>query len=274
MWRDTQLPAGLRIGIVGDNLLSKSVGAGFGYQKQVDILHIKTADEIDNLTEAKPTLVFICMDIEISDDNLLDDTEFLAVSEKIAKNTDAGICIRTAIDIHTLRRYANTVGMDKFIGKTIYNPYIGDPKDFDAMLSSEYELLGGHEDTIKQHRLILESMSHFSHGKIITGTQYDIAAAIMVNAGYKEVRQKFFTEMWDVLCDSGLNPMATRKVIEQMPDLTSKSHIMPTFIRSVGSDVSPLNNRLARTLLSNKLPILEHCIGVKNVSNGETEEEQ
>lgn len=267
----------LRVGIVGDNILAASTEVAFNI-KTAESRRALDPKDVDELIEWKPTLAFVCQDIPLLENDTLDDADFLNTVNKLVKQADCGICIRTTLNVETIERLIASLGPQRFYGKVIYMPEVGDPQNLGEIISSDYRMIGGAEKTLEAFMGIMKHTTHFSAQTTVTGSIFEVVYAKLALAGYKAVKQTFFSQMYDTIVDgANANPSIVRRMIEQAPDLNDRTVMVPVFIRAqteqgltykqsrgfsgeyLNSDVRVLSG------MTDKLPLLDECVNFKNL---------
>ena len=272
-------PKVLRLGIVGDNAVSRAVYAAFdarGVERKV----AKSLEEVDDLIKWKPAITYICNDIPLMKNDTLDDAEFINIINKLVRQAQCGICIRSTINIETVERLMAALSYDVVKGKVIYNPVMTDNDDVGKMLTPEIEFFGGEEKALQAHLSILRNVSNFAAQRIETGSIFEIIYTKLAISGFKAVKQTFFNQLHDAILDvKGANPAIVRRMIQKCPELVDTSVMIPTFIRTrTGEEVSYkqsrsfggeyLNNDVKMFVsMTDKLPILDECINIKNLKD-------
>lgn len=273
-------PAGkLRVGIVGNNTLAQATAVAFN-TKAAETVVINSFDEVDSLIESKPAIVFLCQEIPLLKNDTYDDADFLNTVNKLFKQVECGICIRSTMNIETLQRMIATLGYEVFNAKVCYFPEMSDASNLGEILISDYHLIGGDEKGRAALMQLLQHTSHFSASQVQFGSIWEVVYAKLGLAGFKAVKQTFFNQLYDTIMDvKNANPTIVRRMMEASPDITDKSVMIPTFIRAKTDDTISYKqarayageflNHDVRALagLSDKLPLLDECINFKNLKD-------
>lgn len=266
----------IRIGIVGKNYLSQSVKVSAD-PKSCELLEIEGTKELDSLIEWRPNLVFICTDIPLLKNDSLDDAEFINTVSKISKQTEAGVCIKTSLNIETFERLVSAVGIDSVMNKLIYSPEI--EETLEGVLNSETVLVGGYGKALESHVDVLTNLSTYLMKNVITGSFNTIIFTKLGLSGWKAVKQTYFNQLHNAIMDiGGANPSTVRRNI-----LKSKGKddhlVLPVFFRSQSDDSVTLKQARAYggeylnsdvkmfVSMIDKLPLLEECINLRNLKD-------
>lgn len=266
----------MRIGIIGKNYLSQSVKISAD-PKSCELLEVEGTKELDTLIEWKPNLVFICNDIPLLKNDSLDDAEFINSVSKIAKQTQAGICIKTSLNIETFERMVSAVGVDPIMNKVIYSPEI--EETLEGVLNSETVLVGGYGKALEAHVDVLTNLSTYLMKNVITGSFNTIIFTKLGLSGWKAVKQTYFNQLHNAIMEiGGANPSVVRRNI--LKSKSADDHlVLPVFFRSQGDDGITLKQARAYggeylnsdvkmfVSMIDKLPLLEECINLRNLKD-------
>lgn len=274
---NSEINGRLKIGVIGKNYLADAMRVAFD-SKITEVNQIETSETLDDLIEWKPNIVFICTDIPLLKNDTLDDAEFVNNVVKIAKQTPAGVCVKTTINNETLERIVGGVGVEWFSKKLVYSPEVAETAE--EVLNGRYMLLGGSETAIDALQKVLKTHTYFSMKDVVTGTLETISYAKLGLAGFKAIKQTYFNQLHNAILDmGGANPTHVRRIIESHPDYLDPSLSIPTFIRSAldsgvtlkqaksyggeyaNSDVKMLSS------MTERLTLLDECINLRNVKD-------
>lgn len=279
--REAQQKAGnrLRVGIVGDNLLAYAADVAFN-TKSTERKIVTSAADVDELIAWRPTLAIICSEIPLLKNDTLDDADFLNTVNKLVKQLDCGICIRSTLNIETIERLIMSLGFEVFNAKVIYMPEVSDSQNLGDILAADFAMVGGGEKALPAFMDLVKHTTHLSAQTVVTGTVFEVAYAKLGLAGFKAVKQTFFNQMYDTILDvKNANPAIVRRLMEKAPELTDRSTMIPTFIRArVDETVSykqarayagEFLNHDVRMLvgMTDKMPLLDECINFKNLKD-------
>jgi hypothetical protein len=273
---DSRVAPKLKIAIVGDNYLSDATRVAFD-QKITDVKHGDEAS-IDDIIEWQPNIVFICTDIPLLKNDSLDDANFINVVMKIAKQTQAGVCVKTTINNETLERLVPSLGVEWYKHKFVYSPEIYETAE--EVLQSDVLMLGGEEKAREALQDVLKTHSYFSMKEVVADSVEVIAYAKLGLAGFKAVKQTFFNQLHHTILDlGGANPTHVRRIIEKHPLFTDSSLAIPTFIRAmIDGEVSMkqaksyggeyANNSVKMlSCMTDRLTLLDECINLRNLKD-------
>lgn len=269
----------LRVGIIGDNLLSRATDVAFN-TKSTERNRVASFNDVDELISWRPTLAVICADIPVLKNDTLDDTEFLNAVNKLVKQVNAGLCIRCTLNIETIERMIIALGQDVFNAKVIYMPEMSDSQELGSILSADFAIIGGGDKAIPAFMKLIRHATHFSAAETQVGTVFEVAYAKLGISGFKAVKQTFFNQLYDTIMDvKNANPAIVRRMMEKSPILNDKTVMIPTFIRArVDDEVSYKQARAysgeylnsdVRMLagMSDKLPLLDQCVNLNNLED-------
>lgn len=273
-------PKTLRVGIVGSNVTARAMAVAFDVVKGTERRAVDGIAELDSLIQWRPNLVYVCTDIPLLKNDNLDDAEFINTVSRLVKQTGCGVCIRTTINIETVERLISVLSYETLKNKVVYNPVITDEEDVGKILSSDVEYIGGSEKAVTAHLSVLRNLSNFSTVDFETGSIFDIVYVKLALSGFKAVKQTFFNQLHEAIVDvKGSNPAVVRRLIQKAPELSDRSVLLPTFIRSRADDsVSYKQSRAFGGEYTNKdvkmfigmtdkLPILDECVNFKNLKD-------
>lgn len=267
----------MRVGIIGDNHIADAFRISFD-PKVTEVMHEKDSlIDLDQLCAWKPNTVVVCTDIKFTKKGqILDDAEFINVIAKLAKQTEAGILIKTPINFDTVNRIIQATDNDFLNSKIVYSPEIGETVQ--EILENEYVLLGGASKATDAVTEILEKATLFSMKEVIVS---NLGAVIFTKLGlsaYKAVKQTFFNQFNEVITStSRVNPTEVRRNMLTFPAFHDNTLAIPSFIRAQVDDLlSPkqaksfkgeYNNADVKMLLdmSDQISILDECINFKNI---------
>ena len=274
---EKKAPSKLRVGIVGDNLLGRASDVAFN-TKATERLVVSGIEQLDELIGWKPTLAVICMDIPLRKNDSLDDSDFLNIVNTLIKRIDCGICIRSTLNIETIQRLIMSLGMEVFEAKVTYMPDVSDSTSLGDILAPKFSLVGGSEKAVGAFMQLIKHTTHLSTQDLAVGTIFEVAYAKLGISGFKAVKQTYFNQLHDTILDvKNANPTIVRRMMEQAPDLTDTSLMIPTFIRAgVDPDVTYKQarsfggeylNRDVRMLvgMTDKIPLVDECVNYKNL---------
>ena len=225
---ETPAPQGpIQIAVIGDenNPLAMATYRAFEVPKGVEVLLFE-ADRLDDAVEAKPNVTFWCEPLGVKKNDSLDDAEFLAAVQKLVRGAGSGICIRSSINMETHDRLLMALQKEVFDAKVIYMPSMTDSESINDILNSPV-VVGGNQESLKQHFGVLDTSSWFGLSDVVTGTMQEVIFTKLINSGYELVRQKFFDEAFDAVMDiKGANPMRVARMVRKtMGEFPVPSHV-------------------------------------------------
>jgi len=269
----------LRVGIIGDNHLAYATNVGFD-TKSTERKMIASFTDVDELIEWRPSLVVVCEQVPLLKNDTLDDAEFLNAMSKVVKQADAGLCIRSTLNIETIERLSMALSYQMFTAKVIYMPELDDSENLGKILSADFALIGGGEKALPAFMNLIKHTTNISAQQVVTGSIYEVAYAKLGLSGFKAVKQVFFNQLYDTILDlKNANPTIVRRMMEKAPALTDRSTMIPTFIRArVDDTVSYKEARLCsgeyensdvRMLvgMTDKFPLLDQCVNLNNLED-------
>lgn len=262
----------LRLAILGDTRTSRVVSAAFDGPAVVQ----ETFSDVDEVVSFKPGVTFVCLNVGLDDNESLDDAELISVVQKLMRQTQGGVCIKSTISPETVERLMSALDPSEFYGRLVYSPEYGDSSSLDYMLTPDFLLLGGSEDAIKAHMGILENLTMYSFGSIKTGSIMEIVFTKMAISGFVALKQAYFNQLYDTTMEYKVSFPRVRKLIESTP-VFARSVAVPTFIRAqTESGVSYKKARsyngeylnvdvVAFASCTDKMPIMDEVINFKTL---------
>jgi len=269
----------LRVGVIGNNLLASATDVAFN-TKSTERKVVASTSDVDELIQWRPGLAVICSEIPLLKNDTLDDADFLNAVNKLVKQIDCGICIRSTLNIETIERLIMSLGPDVFDAKVIYMPEVNDSQSIGDVISADFALVGGGEKALPAFMQLIKHTTHISAQEVMTGTVFEVAYAKLGLAGFKAVKQTFFNQLYDTIMDvKNANPAIVRRLMEKSPLMTDRSTMIPTFIRArVNEEVSYkqarsyageyLNSDVRMLIgMTDKLSLLDECVNIKNLKD-------
>lgn len=267
----------LRVGIIGDNYLTDSVRIVID-PRLADVTHAAKLEELDELIEWRPNLVYVCTDINVMKNDTLDDAEFIDAVSKIAKQTQAGICIKTTMNQDTLNRVVGAVGVDYLNAKVVYAPEV--ESTLDGILNSEYALLGGQEKAVDALNDLLHNTSSLFLRNVYTNSIQTIMYVALGVSGFVAAKQTYFNQFHNAISElGGANPAVVRRLMAGLPQMSENKHMLPLSYRSkIDPDASTKKTRTASGEYQNKavkmfigmtdkMSLLEECMNLRNLKD-------
>jgi len=267
----------LRVAVIGNNYLSRAVNASLDV-KSTDCQAIEGVEGIDDVLAWRPNIVFITTDIPLMKNDTLDDADFINICNKVAKGSQAGVCIKTTINIETIDRLISTVGQDWFVNKVVYAPELEETAE--AVLNNDLSFMGGHPDALEALTGIIKHTTHITSKNVLTGTPHEVAFAVLGIAGFKAVKQTYWSQYHQSVIDiEGANPMIVRRMMEQSPVMTDTSLMTPTYVRAMTEDGMLLKkarsyggeyaNTAVKMMvgMTDRLTVLDECINLRNLKD-------
>lgn len=266
----------LRIAVTGNTYLADAMLAAF--DPKVSEVQAYEATDMTGLAEYRPSVVFVCDDVPMLKNDSLDDAALIAAIQSVAQNTQAGICLKTTINTETLDRIINVVSIEWAASKMIYAPEFAETAD--AVLTSELSYVGGMPKAVDAYLNIIKHCTFFSSQEIVKGTFHEVIYAKLGLAGYKAVKQAFFSQFNQVVLDlEGANPTIVRRMIEKHPIMTDRSLLVPVVVRAktdqeitakqARSFMGEYANRDVKMFVgqSDRITLLEEAINVRNIKD-------
>jgi len=264
----------LRVAVMGENYLADATRVVFD-PKLADVTAIQ---DLEQVVEMRPALVFVCSDVPLLKNESIDDAELIKTIATLAKQTKAGVCLKTTVNVETLDRIAQASGAAWFLNKFVYSPEITETAE--EMLVCDYHMIGGGPDVVDKHEELMLRVSTLIPRQIVKGTHNEIAFTKMAISGYKAVKQTFFNQLHQAIIDiEGANPSIVRRNIESCPELNDNRVMIPTFVRAqLDGDVTLKQARsfageYANTdvkmfaSMTDRLTVLEECINLRNLKD-------
>lgn len=271
--------AKFRVGIVGDNALGRAADVAFN-TKTTERKMVSGFQDVDELIAWKPQIAIICADVPLLKNDTLDDAELLDTVNKLIRQIECAVCIRSTMNIETIERMILSMGPQAFDAKVIYMPEVADPNNLGSVLSADYALIGGAEKTIPAFLKIVRDTSQLSAQEVVVGTVFEVAYAKLGIAGFKAVKQTYFNQLYDTILDvKNANPINVRRMMEKSSELTDRTTMVPTFIRAQAEEGVTYKQARAysgeylnddvRLLIgmTDKLPVLDECVNFKNLKD-------
>lgn len=264
-----------KIGVIGNNYLSDAMRSAFDSKltekKQV------ASSELSSLIEWKPNLVFVCQDIPFLKTDVLDDASFIDTIIKLAK-TEAGICIKTSINIDIYNKIVAAVGEQYVETRIVYSPEV--EEDALSILNSEFVMIGGSMSAVKSYNEILMSSTVLSMKEVLFDTISNIILTKLGLSGFKAVKQTFFNQFHQFIMDLGnTNPTTIRKMMLKHPMISDTTLTLPTFVRaqsdpetsfkqsiSFGGEYSNTDVKLL-VGMTDKLSVVDECVNLRNLKD-------
>lgn len=273
---DQQMQGKLRVGVVGSNYLADATRISFD-SKLNDVYTVDSEDELDSLIEYKPQVVFVCVDLPLLKNDTIDDASLIAMITRLSKETQAGVCLKTTINVETSDRIASATGGEWFVKKFVYSPELGETVD--DVLAADILFIGGIPEVIEAHIKIMRSGSVLLPRHVLQGTVNEVIFAKLGTVGFKAVKQTFFNQLHQAIIDiEGANPSTVRQML--MNSVENDNVLMiPTFIRAQAD--SELTMKQARSFagefantdakmlssMTDRLTVLEECINLRNLKD-------
>tara|TARA_R110000868_G_scaffold94549_1_gene260806 strand:+ start:21709 stop:22692 length:984 start_codon:yes stop_codon:yes gene_type:complete len=267
----------LRVAIIGDNYLSDATRIMFD-QKITDVYPVTSESDVDLMIEFKPQVVFVCMDLPLMKNDTIDDSHLIKLIGRLAKETPAGVCLKSTITVETSDRIAAAVGGEWFVNKFIYSPEVGETVE--EVLAGKVLFVGAASEKVSEaHISIIQSGTCVLPSTTLVGTINEIIFTKLGLVGFKAVKQTFFNQLHQAILDvEGANPSVVR---QQLASIMEQDNVLmiPTFIRSqADSDITMKKarsyggeyaNKDAKLLASmtDTLTVLEECINLRNLKD-------
>ena len=266
----------LRGSVIGTNYLADATRISFD-SKLNDVYTVDSEDELDSLIEYKPQVVFVCVDLPLLKNDTIDDAALIAMITRISKETPAGVCLKTTINVETSDRIAAATGGDWFVKKFVYSPELGETVE--DVLASDTLFIGAIPEVVEAHQKIMYSGTVLLPSRVITGTVNEVIFTKLGLVGFKAVKQTFFNQLHQAILDiEGANPSTVRQML--MHTIENDNILMiPTFIRAQAD--SELTMKQARSFagefantdakmlssMTDRLTVLEECINLRNLKD-------
>ena len=251
----------LRVAIIGDNYLSDATRIMFD-QKITDVYPVTSESDVDLMIEFKPQVVFVCMDLPLMKNDTIDDSHLIKLIGRLAKETPAGVCLKSTITVETSDRIAA-------VGETV-----------EEVLAGKVLFVGAASEKVSEaHISIIQSGTCVLPSTTLVGTINEIIFTKLGLVGFKAVKQTFFNQLHQAILDvEGANPSVVR---QQLASIMEQDNVLmiPTFIRSqADSDITMKKarsyggeyaNKDAKLLASmtDTLTVLEECINLRNLKD-------
>lgn len=222
-------PKVMPVVIVGDSslVLSRATYSAFKVPVGTEV-SFGTMEEIDEVIAKDPGLVIFTDSLTVKKNDTLDDTDLINACQKIIKVTQAGIVIRSTLNIESTERLIMALSKPAFDAKIVYMPDTTNSNDVAEMISPAVQYIGGTPETIKSLMGLLTNLSHFSAGELKSGTVFEVVYANLAVAGLRLVKQSYFSEFHDCVLDlKNANPMIVRRLIERHPAMVDPTVAIP-----------------------------------------------
>lgn len=264
-----------KIGVIGNNYLSDAMRSAFDSKltekKQV------IPSELSSLIEWKPNLVFVCQDIPFLKTDVLDDASFIDTIIKLSK-TEAGICIKTSINMDIYNKMVAAIGEQYVQNKMVYSPEV--EENALSILNSEFVMIGGSVQAVKAYNDILMNSTVFSMKEVLFDTIPNIVLTKLGLSGFKAVKQTFFNQFHQFVMDLGnTNPTTIRKMMLKHPMISDTSLTLPIFVQaqsdpdisfkqsiSFGGEYSNTDVKLL-VGMTDKLSVVDECVNLRNLKD-------
>jgi hypothetical protein len=266
----------MKISIVGDNALSRAMAAIWDV-KITDVSTTENGDDIDRIIAGKPSLIIVCCDVPYHKNGNPDDAEIISIITKVAKDDgEAGIMLKSTINMETVERIYGAVGADWFVNKFLYAPVIGDdPMD---VIHGDVAFFGGHPRAIEQAEKVLETHTHFSAKQVIKGSVFEVLFAKLGLVGFTAIREAYWNQYHQTILDvGGANPQVVRKMMESHPIVSDTRTMVPSYVKAMAEEGMTLKkarsysgeyqNKDVQALVSmtDRLTLLDEAYNKKNL---------
>jgi hypothetical protein len=277
-----QTPVGkqekIKIGIIGSNTLTKYVQIQFDSPRFLfKVVDLTDNNTIDDLTEWKPNLTFVCVDIPTKKNDLQDDAVLLDIVKKLQANTNGGICLKSTITPETLERVLGCMTRETYENRFIYNPELVDTTNLEEMLNNTSDVIGGSEKAIEQHLAFSGIFSIATKDMAVRCSPFDACFIKLALSGYKAVAQTYFNQLADTCYEYEMTNYAiVKKTVDAYVQKAQPSLSTPTFIRAkIDKDISAKKakayggeylNEEVRVFagMTDKLSLLDTCYNIRN----------
>lgn len=258
--------------------------ATFGTMPYVEVLpHMITGKRfafrnftnIDELIEWKPSITFICTEMEMKANGLQNDDEFIANIQKIERNNGGGICIKSVVSPDTMGRVLMSLSGETINKRIVYNPEMCDSSDLKEMINNtERHLVAGTPDAVGAHMQFFNMTSLYTFTGVVQVGLMEGVLIKLAQCAYRAVKQTFFNQLLDVTNEYGVSPAVIRKSTEAIRDDLSDS--VATVIRAQMDDVT---FKKAKSFggeydnydvgvfvgMTDKMPLLDECVNYRNL---------
>jgi UDP-glucose 6-dehydrogenase len=186
------------VGIVGTNADAKAIQYAFT-KPHNEILIVDDIDNtIEDLAAWAPSVVFVCTDVTVGDDGVVEASDLEANVSRLKASTEAGVVIKTSLSIDLVDRIC---GNDQ---RVVYNPNIACQTDLiQERLASVMQVIGGAPKSTMALQEIYYRFSTFNIHNFAHVTPVEAAFIESSVSAFAAVKSVFFNELFDVVSEFG-----------------------------------------------------------------------
>lgn len=269
-------PAGkLKVAVLGDTNQAITALTLFNTKKT----DVSKFTDVDSLIDWEPNLAFIALETKILSNDTADDKEIIAAVQKICKQTQAGIFLKSLCPPDTIERIQSSLDADSFAKRFAYSPDIHESDDIEKNLNPGILVIGGYEAG-KALVSVLDKFTNLMIPKqnVFVCSPMEAAFIKLAISGYTALKQTFFNQLYDAAEDfENLEYNNVRKVFESCNFLSNNTMSIPTWIKV--KDVEGLSYKKAKSYggeylnrdvkvfaaISDRIPIIDECVNYKNL---------
>ena len=265
----------LKIAILGDTTKAKTVKTIFENKKT----EIMVFDDADSLISWGPHLTVIALETNLLSNDTIDDKEIITSIQKVCRQTNSGILIKSICPPDTIERIQSSVEPEVFQKRIAYFPDVHDSNDIEKNLNPELIIIGGYDSS----KALLSLLQNYGNlvmrsDKVHLCTPMEASFTKLAISGYIALRQTFFNQLFEAGDDyDNLNFNIVRKAFESCSFLSNNSMTIPTWIRSLHTE--DLSFKKAKSYggeylnrdvkifssISDRIPIIDECVNYKNL---------
>lgn len=186
------------VGIVGTNSTAKTLEYAFTKPYNEILVVDDINKHVEDLIEWQPNIVFICTEVSIDDEGLVEASELEANVSRLISGTEAGVVIKTSLSIDLVDRIC---GVEP---RAIYSPDVATQTDLiEEKLAPALQIIGGAPNSTNSLQEIYYRFSTFNIQNFAHATPVEAAFIESSISSFSAIRSAFFNELFDVVSEFG-----------------------------------------------------------------------
>lgn len=186
------------VGIVGTNIVAKTLEYAFTKPYNEIMVVDDINKHVEDLAEWQPNIVFVCTEVNIDDDGLVEASELEANVSRILLTTEAGVVIKTSMSIDLVDRICGANP------RAIYSPDIATQTDcIEERITPGVQIIGGAPNSTTSLQEIYYRFSTFNIQHFAHVTPVEAAFIESSISSFATIKSVFFNELYDAVSSFG-----------------------------------------------------------------------
>ena len=227
------------VGIIGTNTTAKTLEYAFTKPRNQILVVDNVNKHIEDLVEWGPNIVFVCTEVNIDADGLVEASQLESDVVRVLSSTHAGVVIKTTLSVDLVDRICRRNA------RIVYNPDVPtETNHIEEKLQIPFHIMGGAPNSTMAVQEIYYRFSTFNISQSAHVSPVEAAFIESSISSFITMKHVFYNQLYDVIQEFGGDYHTVSTYIGSDPRVGGGCSRVPTPRKKRGCDRTGANNSL------------------------------